>query len=156
LHNIEKIKESLTLGEGISLTTAMETFHKYSSETGFKYLRHLAYHIDLIVSVPVRNMQHRRQPDDQARTQRVSIRFILDTGDRWYSDTYPRGTGRQEKHDAGFFEDGYASQDHLQCSIAPYCPMIMNTGPTRSCLEPRTPMLRSTPASSSNSTAAAR
>lgn len=33
----------------------METFQKYSSEPGFKYLRHLAHHIDLIASVPVRN-----------------------------------------------------------------------------------------------------
>lgn len=33
----------------------METFQKYSSETGFKYLRHLAHHIDLIASVPIRN-----------------------------------------------------------------------------------------------------
>jgi len=56
LHHIEKTEESLTLGGGISLTTAMETFHKYSSETGFKYLHHLAYHIDLIASVPVRNI----------------------------------------------------------------------------------------------------
>lgn len=34
----------------------METFQKYSSEAGFKYLRHLAHHIDLIASVPVRNI----------------------------------------------------------------------------------------------------
>lgn len=34
----------------------METFQKYSSEPGFKYLRHLAHHIDLIASVPVRNI----------------------------------------------------------------------------------------------------
>lgn len=34
----------------------METFQKYSSETGFKYLQHLADHIDLIANVPVRNI----------------------------------------------------------------------------------------------------
>ncbi|XP_039304286.1 xanthine dehydrogenase 1 isoform X2 [Solenopsis invicta] len=56
LRHIEKTNESLTLGGNISLTTAMETFWKYSSENGFKYLHHLAHHIDLIASVPVRNM----------------------------------------------------------------------------------------------------
>lgn len=40
----------------MSLTVAMETFEKYSMESGFKYLRHLAHHIDLIASVPVRNV----------------------------------------------------------------------------------------------------
>lgn len=34
----------------------METFEKYSKEPGFKYLQHLAKHIDLIASVPVRNV----------------------------------------------------------------------------------------------------
>ncbi|EZA57182.1 Xanthine dehydrogenase [Ooceraea biroi] len=56
LRRIEKTNDSLTLGGGISLTVAMETFQKYSSEAGFKYLQHLAHHIDLIASVPVRNM----------------------------------------------------------------------------------------------------
>lgn len=40
----------------MSLTVAMETFRKYSYEAGFKHLRHLAHHIDLIASVPVRNI----------------------------------------------------------------------------------------------------
>lgn len=44
------------MGGNISLTTAMETFQKYSSEKGFRYLHHLAHHIDLIASVPVRNI----------------------------------------------------------------------------------------------------
>ncbi|KAL6263815.1 hypothetical protein P5V15_003898 [Pogonomyrmex californicus] len=56
LRRIEKTNETLTLGGGVSLTTAMETFQKLSSETGFKYLHHLADHIDLIASVPVRNI----------------------------------------------------------------------------------------------------
>ncbi|XP_011694373.1 PREDICTED: xanthine dehydrogenase/oxidase-like isoform X2 [Wasmannia auropunctata] len=56
LRRIEKTNESLTLGGGVSLTTAMETFEKYSSEAGFKHLHHLAHHIDLIASVPVRNI----------------------------------------------------------------------------------------------------
>jgi len=32
---------------------ALETFQKYSSEPRFKYLRHLAHHIDLVAHVPV-------------------------------------------------------------------------------------------------------
>lgn len=55
LRRIEKTKDSLTLGGNVSLTVAMETFEKYSTEKGFKYLQHLAHHIDLIASVPVRN-----------------------------------------------------------------------------------------------------
>ncbi|XP_032686991.1 indole-3-acetaldehyde oxidase-like isoform X2 [Odontomachus brunneus] len=56
LRRIEKSNDYLTLGGNVSLTVAMETFQKYSSEVGFKYLRHLAHHIDLIASVPVRNI----------------------------------------------------------------------------------------------------
>ncbi|XP_011261213.1 xanthine dehydrogenase/oxidase [Camponotus floridanus] len=56
LRRIEKTDQSLTLGGNISLTVAMETFQKYSSKPGFKYLRHLAHHIDLIASVPIRNI----------------------------------------------------------------------------------------------------
>ncbi|XP_011061244.1 PREDICTED: xanthine dehydrogenase/oxidase-like isoform X2 [Acromyrmex echinatior] len=56
LRRVEKTNNSLTLGGGVSLITAMETFEKYSLETGFKYLHHLAHHIDLIASVPVRNI----------------------------------------------------------------------------------------------------
>lgn len=56
LRRIQKTNQDLTLGGNISLTVAMETFQKYSSEAGFKYLHHLAHHIDLIASVPVRNI----------------------------------------------------------------------------------------------------
>ncbi|XP_072742748.1 uncharacterized protein [Anoplolepis gracilipes] len=56
LRRIEKTKESLILGGNISLTVAMEVFQKYSSDEGFKYLHHLVHHIDLIASVPVRNI----------------------------------------------------------------------------------------------------
>lgn len=56
LRRVEKTDQSLTLGGNVSLTTAMETFEKYSAEKGFKYLQHLAHHIDLIASVPVRNI----------------------------------------------------------------------------------------------------
>ncbi|XP_020286836.1 xanthine dehydrogenase/oxidase-like isoform X2 [Pseudomyrmex gracilis] len=56
LRRIEKTAESLTLGGNVTLTVAMETFLKYSADAGFQYLHHLAHHIDLIASVPVRNI----------------------------------------------------------------------------------------------------
>ena len=75
LRNISKTDDSLTIGSNVSLTVAMETFQKYSKEPNFKYLQHLASHIDLIASVPVRNVgslagnlmikhQHREFPSD--------------------------------------------------------------------------------------------
>ncbi|KAI4474230.1 hypothetical protein M0802_015717, partial [Mischocyttarus mexicanus] len=56
LRRIEKTEDSLTIGSNVSLTLAMNTFEKYSNYNGFEYLRHLAHHIDLIASVPVRNI----------------------------------------------------------------------------------------------------
>ncbi|XP_043496073.1 indole-3-acetaldehyde oxidase-like [Polistes fuscatus] len=56
LRRIEKTENSLILGSNVSLTVAMNTFEKYSKDDGFQYLRHLAHHIDLIASVPVRNI----------------------------------------------------------------------------------------------------
>ncbi|KAK2583672.1 hypothetical protein KPH14_009602 [Odynerus spinipes] len=56
LRRVEKSESSLTLGGNVSLTVTMENFEKYSKEKGFEYLRHLADHIDLIASVPVRNI----------------------------------------------------------------------------------------------------
>ncbi|CAK9818034.1 Indole-3-acetaldehyde oxidase [Anthophora plagiata] len=56
LRRINKEKDTLTIGSNISLTVAMETFRKFSKETNFEYLHHLAKHIDLIASVPVRNI----------------------------------------------------------------------------------------------------
>ncbi|XP_015433474.1 PREDICTED: indole-3-acetaldehyde oxidase-like [Dufourea novaeangliae] len=56
LRRISKNNDSLTIGGNNSLTTAMETFNEYSKEPKFEYLRHLASHIDLIASVPVRNI----------------------------------------------------------------------------------------------------
>lgn len=47
---------TLTIGGNVSLTVAMETFEKYSKESNFEYLRHLAKHIDLTASVSVRNV----------------------------------------------------------------------------------------------------
>lgn len=56
LHRVDKSDSSLILGGNVSLTVAMENFDKYSKDKGFEYLRHLAHHIDLIASVPVRNI----------------------------------------------------------------------------------------------------
>ncbi|XP_043603195.1 indole-3-acetaldehyde oxidase-like isoform X2 [Bombus pyrosoma] len=56
LRNITKTDDALIIGGNISLTVAMEAFEKYSKEPNFEYLQHLAKHIDLIASVPVRNI----------------------------------------------------------------------------------------------------
>ncbi|XP_061934259.1 uncharacterized protein LOC107992596 isoform X2 [Apis cerana] len=75
LRNIRKDNDTLTIGGNVTLTVAIETFEKYSKEPGFKYLQHLAKHIDLIASVPVRNIgslagnlmikyEHREFPSD--------------------------------------------------------------------------------------------
>ncbi|XP_076300418.1 xanthine dehydrogenase [Lasioglossum baleicum] len=75
LRRITKENDSLIIGGNVSLTVAMETFNKYSKESKFEYLQHLAKHIDLIASVPVRNIgslagnlmikhQHREFPSD--------------------------------------------------------------------------------------------
>lgn len=75
LRQIHKTDQAVTLGGAVSLTAAMQAFQKYSKERGFEYLRHLAKHIDLIASVPVRNIgtiagnlmikhQHREFPSD--------------------------------------------------------------------------------------------
>lgn len=61
LHHISKNNDFLTVGSNISLTVAMETFINYSKEQNFHYLRHLADHIDLIASVPVRNVCMRQK-----------------------------------------------------------------------------------------------
>ncbi|XP_043523035.1 xanthine dehydrogenase/oxidase-like isoform X2 [Frieseomelitta varia] len=55
LRVINKTSTSLVVGGNVSLTMAMETFEKYSKASDFEYLQHLAEHIDLIASVPVRN-----------------------------------------------------------------------------------------------------
>nr|XP_031846555.1 xanthine dehydrogenase 1-like isoform X1 [Nomia melanderi]XP_031846556.1 xanthine dehydrogenase 1-like isoform X1 [Nomia melanderi]XP_031846557.1 xanthine dehydrogenase 1-like isoform X1 [Nomia melanderi]XP_031846559.1 xanthine dehydrogenase 1-like isoform X1 [Nomia melanderi]XP_031846560.1 xanthine dehydrogenase 1-like isoform X1 [Nomia melanderi] len=56
LRHISKTDDSLTIGGNLSLTAVMETFNQYSKEPNFEYLKHLADHIDLIASVPVRNV----------------------------------------------------------------------------------------------------
>ncbi|XP_017763664.1 PREDICTED: xanthine dehydrogenase/oxidase-like isoform X2 [Eufriesea mexicana] len=75
LRNVKKDNNTLTIGGNVSLTVAMQTFEKYSKEPNFEYLHHLAKHIDLIASVPVRNVgsvggnlmikhEHREFPSD--------------------------------------------------------------------------------------------
>ncbi|XP_036145980.1 xanthine dehydrogenase isoform X2 [Monomorium pharaonis] len=56
LRRVEKTNQYLVLGGNTSLTKALQTFQKYSTESGFKYLRHLAHHVDLIAHIPVRNI----------------------------------------------------------------------------------------------------
>lgn len=56
LRHISKTNDSLTIGGNLSLTAVMDTFNEYSKKSNFEYLKHLADHIDLIASVPVRNV----------------------------------------------------------------------------------------------------
>ncbi|XP_036145981.1 xanthine dehydrogenase/oxidase [Monomorium pharaonis] len=56
LRRVEKTNEYLVLGGNTSLTKTLETFQKYSFKPGFKYLRHLAHHIEMIAHVPIRNI----------------------------------------------------------------------------------------------------
>ncbi|XP_043258855.1 indole-3-acetaldehyde oxidase-like [Colletes gigas] len=56
LRRINKSDDSLTIGGNVSLTVAIETFKKHSKDPNFEYLLQLANHIDLIASVPVRNI----------------------------------------------------------------------------------------------------
>lgn len=75
LHRVQKTESSLTLGGNVSMTLAMESFEERSKDPGFEYMRRLAKHIDLIASVPVRNIgtiagnlmikhRHREFPSD--------------------------------------------------------------------------------------------
>ena len=57
LHRVEKDANGLTLGGNVSLTMAKKSFEMYSMDAGFEYLRHLADHLDLVASVPVRNVR---------------------------------------------------------------------------------------------------
>ncbi|XP_018397763.1 PREDICTED: xanthine dehydrogenase 2-like, partial [Cyphomyrmex costatus] len=56
MSNITKTDSTLVLGGNVTLTTALQTFQKYSTETGFKYLEQLVDHIEMIANVPVRNI----------------------------------------------------------------------------------------------------
>ncbi|KYN05924.1 PREDICTED: xanthine dehydrogenase/oxidase-like [Cyphomyrmex costatus] len=75
MSNITKTDSTLVLGGNVTLTMALQTFQKYSTETGFKYLEQLAEHIEMIANVPVRNIatiagnlmlkyEHREFPSD--------------------------------------------------------------------------------------------
>lgn len=56
LHTIKKNNSSLTLGGSVTLTRAENTFIESSKDQGFQHLQHMANHVDLIASVPVRNV----------------------------------------------------------------------------------------------------
>ncbi|XP_018402593.1 PREDICTED: xanthine dehydrogenase-like [Cyphomyrmex costatus] len=56
MSNITKTDSTLVLGGNVTLTIALQTFQKYSTESGFKYLSQLADHIEMIANVPVRNI----------------------------------------------------------------------------------------------------
>lgn len=47
---------TLTLGANVPLTKTMAIFDSVSKQSGFAYLNQMRAHIDLIASVPVRNV----------------------------------------------------------------------------------------------------
>ncbi|XP_018304049.1 xanthine dehydrogenase/oxidase-like [Mycetomoellerius zeteki] len=56
LRNIQITKDYLVLGGNVTITMAIQTFQKYSTEPNFKYLSQLAEHVEKIANVPVRNI----------------------------------------------------------------------------------------------------
>ncbi|XP_018404573.1 PREDICTED: xanthine dehydrogenase/oxidase-like [Cyphomyrmex costatus] len=75
MSNITKTDSTLVLGGNVTLTIAMQTFEKYSKESGFKYLGQLKKHMKMIANVPVRNIgtiagnlmlkyEHKEYPSD--------------------------------------------------------------------------------------------
>ncbi|XP_058788859.1 xanthine dehydrogenase/oxidase-like isoform X2 [Phymastichus coffea] len=49
-------KDSLILGANVTLSMAKIAFEKYADEPGFEYLKRMVKHIDLVASVPIRNI----------------------------------------------------------------------------------------------------
>lgn len=56
LRRIVKESRSLTLGANVTLSAAKTCFEKYKSEPGFEYLDAMSEHIDLVASIPIRNV----------------------------------------------------------------------------------------------------
>ncbi|XP_018363392.1 PREDICTED: xanthine dehydrogenase/oxidase-like [Trachymyrmex cornetzi] len=56
LRNIQITKDYLVLGGNVTITMAIQTLQKYSTEPKFRYLRQLAEHVEKIANVPVRNI----------------------------------------------------------------------------------------------------
>ncbi|KAG5332847.1 XDH oxidase, partial [Acromyrmex heyeri] len=109
LYNIAKTDSILVLGGSLTLTTALETFQKYSNDTGFKYLSHLAQHVEIIANVPVRNIgtiagnlmlkyQHKEFPSDFVVLPSLDdIKYVC----RFYK-IMPRAQNARGHVDAGF------------------------------------------------------
>ncbi|XP_018394484.1 PREDICTED: xanthine dehydrogenase/oxidase-like [Cyphomyrmex costatus] len=75
MSNITKTDSTLILGGNVTFTMAMQTFQKYSKESGFKYLYQLEKYMKMIANVPIRNIgtiagnlmlkhEHREFPSD--------------------------------------------------------------------------------------------
>ncbi|XP_014224706.2 xanthine dehydrogenase/oxidase-like isoform X1 [Trichogramma pretiosum] len=56
LHKIVKEDKVLTLGANVTISVAKSTFEKFMSEKGFSYLKQMSEHIDLVATVPIRNI----------------------------------------------------------------------------------------------------
>lgn len=59
LHKITSRRNKLTLGANVTLDEAMNTFESAAADkSDFSYCRDLAKHIDLVATVPVRNVSN--------------------------------------------------------------------------------------------------
>ena len=56
LHRVQKEKDSLIFGANVTLTMMKNSFEKYMKEPRFEYLKQMAKHVDLVASIPIRNV----------------------------------------------------------------------------------------------------
>lgn len=58
LHRVTARRSQLHIGGNVSLTELLNTLAKASKEkTGYEYLKYVVKHIDLIATLPVRNVR---------------------------------------------------------------------------------------------------
>lgn len=56
LRKIKTEKSLITLGANVTLTMAKTFFENYKDTPGFNYLKQMADHLDLVASIPIRNV----------------------------------------------------------------------------------------------------
>ena len=56
LHRIAKESDRLIIGANITLTTFLAACKHHMNDRGFRYLKQMAKHIDLVASLPIRNV----------------------------------------------------------------------------------------------------
>lgn len=57
LKRIEKTPDCLVLGGDVSLSDLKDSLMKHSKEEGFQHFSAMADHVDVIASIPVRNVR---------------------------------------------------------------------------------------------------